>query len=219
MAARVRAHDRFEGNGCWSPKNLDHPDEDRRLFFEQARDGSSDAIRQLVQSYWRDVCLYFGRRLAKARHIAAKVEAGDLTQEVSKLVWQKFAGFRGQTLGQYRKWLFTIAGNEWAGILRHYAPGTGRDVLLEQAFDEALAACHGYGRGRQAADDVLAELEDRAELDGALAQLPADQRQAVEWRYFNKLTVAAIAARLGWSRDSVKRTLAAALAACGAACA
>lgn len=209
MADGVRAHDRFGGNGFWSPVN-DDPDEDRRLFLEAARGGSNDALGELMQSYWHDVCRHFGACLAKDRRIAAKVSAGDLTQEVCLLVQVKFGGFRGQTLPKFRMWLFAIARNEWKAILRCYSPGTDRDVLLEQAFEEALAACHGYCR-QPTPDEILAGLEQLNQLESAIAQLPVDQQHVVRAHSFEKLTFSEIAERLNRSRHAVERLFKAAI--------
>jgi RNA polymerase sigma-70 factor (sigma-E family) len=55
-----------------------------------------------------------------------------------------------------------------------------------------------------AATDPLQGLDTRAELLGALAQLPARQRAVLVLRYFNDLTEAQVAEVLGCSRGTVK---------------
>ncbi|HQU45108.1 MAG TPA: sigma-70 family RNA polymerase sigma factor [Pirellulales bacterium] len=109
-----------------------------------------------------------------------------------------------QALAQYRKWLMTICRNLLCAALRGYAVGGPREEPLdEQAVDSGR---HAYGR-QPSPEEMLAALQERAELHGALGQLPADERQAVQSRYFEKLSLAQVAGRLGLSVDSVKRAL------------
>jgi RNA polymerase sigma-B factor len=58
-----------------------------------------------------------------------------------------------------------------------------------------------------AEDPALEGLEDRATLEGALARLPARSREIVRLRFFEDLSQADIAARLGISQMHVSRLL------------
>ena len=206
MAESNRAGDRFGGNGWWSPRNRDNPNEERQSLLNQALAGSSEAHGELLISYWRKTRRFFSRALSK--EIALKNGPDDLAQEACRLALKGFGGFSGTSLAQYRKWLMTICKNLLCAVLRRYAAGKSHDASREEPLDEQAvdSGRHAYGR-QPSPEEMLAALEVRAELHDALGQLPAEERQAVQARYFEKLSLAQVALRLGLTVNAVKRTL------------
>ncbi len=98
---------------------------------------------------------------------------------------------RYQEAGRFRSWLFTIIHNVVATELVMRAPGVPAE-MMSRVVDPA--------EGPEA--DALVAVERQA-LQVALAQLPADQRQAVELRLAG-LTGREIAHELGRSHEAVK---------------
>ena len=91
-------------------------------------------------------------------------------------------------------WLVTIAHRKAIDITR----GTGSRAIPVAEPNEAPIAA-GAGRSGLDLDDKLA---------GALAALPAKQRQAVAYHYVAGLPYAAVAATLGGSTDAARRAAA-----------
>jgi RNA polymerase sigma-B factor len=97
------------------------------------------------------------------------------------------------------------------------------DVLeaLEAANCYRPSAIEAGGTGRDPAervslvDDDLETADDRVDLLPLLAQLPRDQQRIVYLRYFEDLTQAEIAGRLGVSQMQVSRLLARSVATLG----
>lgn len=103
------------------------------------------------------------RRYARAL-TGDRTQADDLVQECLARAWQKLALWRrGSDL---RAWLFTILHNLHVNEIRHRRSRPEPQVLDETAFEVAHHA---------SVDDGL-RLRD---LEAALRQLPAEQRQVV----------------------------------------
>ncbi|HEU5099552.1 MAG TPA: sigma-70 family RNA polymerase sigma factor [Roseiflexaceae bacterium] len=116
------------------------------------------------------------------RIVGDRESAEEVTQDVFQAVWQSAGSF--QPSGNFSAWLI--------GIARHRA--RAREELLD---DERAV---GRGEGDGYADELML----RSVVRGALAQLPASQREAIELSYYGGLTHSEIAARLGEPIGTVK---------------
>jgi RNA polymerase sigma-70 factor, ECF subfamily len=113
--------------------------------------------------------------------------AAELTAETFAEALRSLRGFAGSSPGSGTAWLFGIARNlgrehHRSRRVRDHARrelGMPRGGAIDSAFQEA--------------DDRIDSERLRKELDAAIAQLPAAQRQAVTLRVVNDLDYAALA--------------------------
>jgi len=132
--------------------------------------------------------------------------AGDVEDVVEETFWQAWrqAGRFVETRGSVQTWLLTIARSRSLDRLRSLkrlreeslddVPGEGEPALRESALENS-------------ADDPsqAAEHQERRTLvRAALAELPVEQREALELGYFGGLSQSEIAERTGLPLGTVK---------------
>jgi RNA polymerase sigma-70 factor, ECF subfamily len=129
--------------------------------------------------------------------LQAKLDASDFAQQTLLQAHAKRSQFRGQSEEEWLAWLRKIMANTLAGVARQYA-AEARDLHRERSLEADLDLSASRLEGWLAADHSSpSERADRGEqllrLANALAQLPADQQQAVELHHLKGCTVAEIA--------------------------
>jgi len=130
--------------------------------------------------------------LRVCRAVVGVVDADDAWSETFLSAMRAYPDL--PTDANVEAWLVKIAHRKAIDITR----GTGRRAIpVAEPTDTASAP----GAGRHGLD-----LDD--ELAGALASLPAKQRQAVAYHYVAGLTYAAVAASLGGTTDAARRAAA-----------
>lgn len=165
------------------------------MLVERALDGDTDSFTLLFRRHAPDVHAFAQRRLRSV----------DLADDVVSAAFEK--GWRGlDQLGarfgdRFRPWVFRIAANEMASLMRTSSRRERR---------EHLAAVRGVGRANDAfgADlgDPLASIEravDSIAVLRALDTLPERYQTVVSLRYLSDLSVAETAAALDTSRGNV----------------
>jgi RNA polymerase sigma-70 factor (ECF subfamily) len=139
--------------------------------------------------------------------LRSKLDPADAAQETLLLAYQKLHQYRGKTDAELGGWLRQIL----AGYLAQAQRGYGRqkrNVALEQSLEIALAESSSRLEallgGERLSPSILADRQEQAlRLASALAQLPEDQRVAVEMKHIRECKVAEIAAQLKRSQASV----------------
>lgn len=153
--------------------------------------GDSRALASLYDRYSRTVYGLSLRILASAEH------AEDVVQEAFWRVWNRSATFQASN-GQFAPWLFGIARNLCIDELRRRqarpATARGGDEQVLLSIPDA----------RPDVEDLTWEAERRRLIVGALADLPADQRQVIELAYFGGLSQREIADQLSSPLGTVK---------------
>jgi RNA polymerase sigma-70 factor, ECF subfamily len=165
------------------------PDPDVELVRAVAR-GDRTALATLYDRY-SPVMFALALRIVRERR-----EAEDLLHDVFLEVWRTAKDYDPDR-GRVRTWL-TIRMRSRALDLQKSARvsrNVGDDSVLE----------------RVAADSNIADSPDRARVRGALAALPAEQRQVLELGYFEGLSCSEIAEKIGTPIGTVKSRVAAAL--------
>jgi RNA polymerase sigma-70 factor (ECF subfamily) len=158
-------------------------------------DGDDEAFRVLVGRWEQPVFAFLHRMLGSAE------EAQDLTQETFLRV-VKGAG-KYEASGQFRSWLFRIAGNQARSRLRR------RKIVRWVSFD---AGAHDVPHERHAEHDLEAA-DTRDTVRAALARLPERQRHAVLLRQYQEMSYREIADQLGATVPAVESLLHRAMAA------
>lgn len=144
------------------------------------------AFRELYEAYGPRVKAYMMRKGADAG------TAEDLAQETLLTVWRK-ASLYADDKGSMTTWVFTIARNLRIDRLRREVPWQELpEWRLSQPSEDALP------------DEALAEKQQHARLQTALAELPADQQDVVKLAYLEGLSHSEIATRLALPLGTVK---------------
>jgi RNA polymerase sigma-70 factor (ECF subfamily) len=160
----------------------------------QAQQGDQAAFATIYEEYSPLVYRFLRRRLDGSDEVVE-----DLTEDVFVKVYEKLDRYVERGL-PFTAWLYRIAHNHLVDYLRTLPRMTAHslDDVAEVPERQASAA---YGR-------VL----DRQSLEPALARLTPEQRQAIELRFMEGMSVAETASSMGRSEEAVKKLQARALA-------
>lgn len=140
------------------------------------------------------------RRMARARLRATSLgeqDASDLVQQTLLTAYEKHDQFHGATHGEFLCWLRSILRRKLAEQVRRHARGRsgrtndGMPTASPANLDESTPSRRAI-RG-----------EELLRLAAAMADLPDDQRIAMELHHFQSLSVNEIAARMGRTTDAV----------------
>jgi RNA polymerase sigma-70 factor, ECF subfamily len=160
----------------------------------RAQQGDQLAFAELYEQYRPLVYRFLRRRLDGSDETVE-----DLTEDVFVKLYEKLDRYVERGL-PFTAWLYRIAHNQLVDFVRtlprHAAQSL--DVVADVAESQATAEYRS----------VL----DRETLEPALARLTAEQRQAVELRFLQGMSVAETASTMGRSEEAVKKLQARALA-------
>ena len=149
-----------------------------------------DQFRVLYDRYAERMYGFFRRRTRD--HDAAL----DLTAETFAAAWVSKHGFRDLAAGSAGPWLFTIAKRVLIESVR-------RRRLETKTLDRLRVQARPPADQDARTDERWLEGLD-ADLERALAELPTDQRQAVELRVLGELPYVSVANRLGCSATAAR---------------
>jgi RNA polymerase sigma-70 factor, ECF subfamily len=163
-------------------------------LVSKAQQGDQMAFASIYEQYSPLVHRFLRRRLDGSDEIVE-----DLTEDVFVKVYEKLDRYVERGL-PFTAWLYRIAHNHLVDYLRTL-PRTAAHSLDEVAEVPEVAAGAAF---RQ----VL----DRQSLEPAMARLTPEQRQAIELRFMEGMSVAETAAAMDRSDEAVKKLQARALA-------
>ena len=148
-------------------------------------------------------------RLQLDPRLRGKLDPSDVVQEVLLKAHQARHTVHCPTEAQEAAWLRTILANALADAVRRFRTGA-RDVNLERSLEAALEESSAQMEKWLAGDSPTPETklqrqEELLRLTGALAQLPEDQRMAVELRYLLGCPLEEIAQQMGRSKNAVAK--------------
>jgi RNA polymerase sigma-70 factor (ECF subfamily) len=133
------------------------------------------------------------------------VDPSDIVQETLLKAHRSIEQFQGENEDQLAAWLRAILGNALADAVRKlYREGARLDQSVEAALEEssarleALLAADEPTPGQQAVHNEML-----IKLSRAIANLPDDQRVAVEMKHLRGQSVAEIAEEMRKSRAAV----------------
>ena len=156
-----------------TPADYAHYEDEKLIsLIAQAQEA---ALTQLYDRYNR---LVFSLALAIVNDRAT---AEEITLDVFMRVWQKAGTYRADQ-SKVSTWLTHIARHHAIDILRR------RSVRLDQyavQWDDATSSAESSGQGPQESAEIALR---RERVQAALAELPAEQKQALTLAYFGGYT-------------------------------
>ena len=181
--------------------------EDWYLVLTQAREGCSDALGRLLEPY-REWLLGVADR-GFARDLKAKEGASDLVQQTYTEAVRAFAGFRGSSPEELRKWLEAILGYRLIDYVRRYRTGAKRQIAREVSLATDLSGVlrpdQFVARDRTPRSEAV-RLEESLRLEQALSRLDPRDAQILRWRNHDHLTFPEIGRRLDVSADVARKS-------------
>jgi RNA polymerase sigma-70 factor (ECF subfamily) len=139
--------------------------------------------------------------------LQGKLDASDVVQQTLLSAHENMGQFRGRSEAELAGWLRQILANNLAAAARRFG-GLGRDVARERSLEagleessarlEAVIAADQSSPSQQVLRDELS-----MQLAAGLAELPDDQREAVELHHLHGLAVGDVAERMQRSRAAV----------------
>ena len=146
-------------------------------------------------------------RLHESPRLRAKLDPSDIVQQTLLQAHQKQSQFRGETEAEWAAWLRAILASKLAEACRSFGREE-RDVGLERslqaAIDDSSSRIEAWLAADQSSPSQQAiRHEHLLRLGEALAQLPEDQRTAVELHHLRGLLLADVAKEMGRSKQSV----------------
>jgi RNA polymerase sigma-70 factor, ECF subfamily len=159
-------------------------------LIRQIAAGEEAALADLYELF---APMLFGLAL---RMMKDRKEAEDVLQEGFLYIWRKAVAYKPELSGPF-SWTVRIVRNKAIDHLR--------SLRREQRFFERATVDFGHFSDvdeRSAEEPVFGE--QRAIVRAALAQIPAEQRQAIELAFFDGLTHEEIAAQLDTPLGTIK---------------
>jgi RNA polymerase sigma-70 factor (ECF subfamily) len=142
-------------------------------------------------------------RLQLDPRFLGKVDPSDLVQESLLKAHQNLAGFEWRSDAELAAWLRKILANTLTDTVRRFRAGQ-RDVGLERSIEDSSARIEQLLAGSSADPIEYVMYQERLMLlADALAELPEDQRTAIELKHLQGFNVSEICTQLDRSRASV----------------
>ncbi len=167
-----------------------------------------DSTNRLRPERYRAYLIVLARMsLRDYRRLRHKIDASDLVQEVLLKAHTALPDFKGKTEGELAAWLHRILARKLADAARYFGRQK-RDADLEQTFLETLGDTSNRLKRLLAADQTsptqkVWRQERALVLADALAELPDEQRTAVELHHLTGCSVAEVAVHMNRSKTSV----------------
>jgi RNA polymerase sigma-70 factor (ECF subfamily) len=151
--------------------------------------------------------LHLLARLHLDHRLQGKLDPADIVQQTLMKAHEKRSQFRGHTDAELTAWLRQILVNNLAEAVRRFG-AESRDVARERSLETSLEESSARLESWLAADQSspsqkFMRQEQGIRLADALAELPDDQRRAVELHHLKGYSVAEVGELMDRSRPAV----------------
>jgi RNA polymerase sigma-70 factor, ECF subfamily len=165
-----------------------------------AQDATADAW---PLDQYRDYLLLLARQVLDP-WLQGKLDASDIVQKTLLEAYQGIANFRGQSKNELAARLRTILTRNVTDAARKFGREVGHERSLEAALEESSLRLEQWLATDQSSPSQQAMRQELLLcLAQALAQLPPDQRTAVEMKHLQGRSVNEIAERVGRTEEAV----------------
>jgi RNA polymerase sigma-70 factor (ECF subfamily) len=155
---------------------------------------------------WRQYLALLARLHLDAR-LRSKLDPSDVVQQTLLRAHEKLHQFRGDGDTELRGWLRRILANTLAEAARRFgadARNVARERSLEAGLDQSSGRLEAWLAAEQPSPSQHAQREEQLlRLAAALAQLPDDQRRAVELHHLLGCAVAEVADQMERTKQAV----------------
>lgn len=172
------------------------------FLLTDAMRGNRQAFEQLLAAERKYLKLVVAAELDSA--LRQKVGESDIVQESMLDVQRSFAGFRGESVEQWRKWASRIVANNVRDARRKFLHTEMRDVGRESDTSSRRTVPADGGNSPSA---QIIRSEQLQALRDDLATLPSGYQQALRMRYWEQLPYDIIAAKLNTTTDAARKTV------------
>jgi RNA polymerase sigma-70 factor (ECF subfamily) len=155
--------------------------------------------------------LHLLARLQVDTRLQGKLDPSDVVQETLLKAHQALPQFHGENDAEMAAWLRAILTNALTDAVRRFQAGARNMELersLQAALEESSSRLEAWLAAEQSSPDERAMRQEQLlDLAHAVAQLPEDQRRAVELRYLKGFTVAEVASQMDRTKEAVAKLL------------
>jgi RNA polymerase sigma-70 factor (ECF subfamily) len=177
----------------------------RRLYYQEAMaEHKNESPDQELEKYRPYLILL--ARMNLGQELQGKLDASDLVQHTLLEAYRKRDQFRGQGEAEMAAWLRQMLVYALADVRREFKRGKrciARERSLQATLDGSSVQLEGLAAQQSSPSQRTVRHENILRLAAALLQLPEDQRQAVERKHLQGLSVAEIAVLLNRSETAV----------------
>jgi RNA polymerase sigma-70 factor, ECF subfamily len=166
-------------------------------LLRRARAGDRAALGELLENF-RGHLRYLAQDLLDDR-AAARLDASDLVQQTCLSVHKQIADFQGQDPAQFVAWLRQIHERNIRNAVRDQLHAGKRAVERE----ERLADRDVHAVGQSSPSQRVVRNEESERLARAIAQLPADEAEALRRRFLEGQSLAEVAREMRMTKDAL----------------